>query len=287
MLRFGLLVAVGLFSGTALAAPPSIQWVRFDFPPFEINGGPLENRGLVDGERRSAQQALPGYRHIDAGPVNEYRLVKLFDAGNYCHGGLIRMPLYEQHAYLSYITSIMPNKTLITTRRIFQQKLSGRRDLSFRQVLAMPDLLMGHSTQALGLELQPVFDAYAKPQQVYFRKGIDHAGLFQMLARQRIDYLIAFPAEAAYWKRLHPEYDLVAVPLTETRGTFAQGRVACSKNDWGRAVIHELNQQILRYRLSSSHLKASTLPWVAPEDRPQYLLDFQRIVGADHWSNAE
>ena len=267
-----------------LQAEETIEWVRLDFPPFEINEGVFANKGIVNLFKQLVQANLTSYQHGDAGLMNGERLMASFTSSNLCHPAVLRNPALEGTTYLSVGIGIMPAPAIITTKQAYAAKFNGQTQVSLQQMITREDVVLGISTLSVDPILDPIIAQHAQQANIYTRKASEIEGMFKMLREGRIDYTIGYPAEAIFWQSQYP--DLVVVPLEETAGQYTIGRVACTKNDWGRAIIEQVNHFLLDQRLQEAYISAVFLPWIPEEMKASYLSDYQRILSEDTWTNA-
>lgn len=272
---------------TKVNALEQIQWARLDFPPFEINETSLKHRGIVDLVKLELQLALPQHQHQDAGVMNQSRLSYNFKNQNICHSGLIRTAEIESQAYLSLGIGLMPSHVIITTTNNLQQKFRGQEKLSLQQLIRDKSLQLGVPSRTMGPKIDPLIELYKGQSHVLLRKATEINGLFDMLLKQRIDYIIGYPAEAMFWNKLHPNENVITIPLAETEQQYVIGRVACSKNSWGLAMVREINDILRKRRLQDDYIYNIFMPWVQADAQQSYLKDFRQILQQDQWTNAQ
>ena len=135
---------------------------------------------------------------------------------------------------------------------------------------------------AVGRSYGPTLDALLERHKgsphVYWRRGEDiYRGLFDMLSKGSVDYVIGYPYEALYMARQRGLAGrIVTLPLVEAPDyTFAH--VVCPRNEWGQRVIAavdaalEVERPLPEYRQAIERWLDATL---LDEFRRQYATRF-------------
>ena len=260
---------------------PTLTWAKNDAAPFyygDLQGG---TNGFGDQMQKLLEAELPQYKHVSI-QIPLRRLNRSWaNNQDMCFSTMI----YEDRAFPDYLLSI-PNVYYephgIITRREFAESLDKKRNrVSLKYLLSIDDVRMGKiATRTFGPILD---DILAKNESNVFpleRVGqSDIRGLIKMLAQNRFDYFIEYEYVFDYFKReTELTEGLVFIPIEEVKNSGVLGAVGCTRGQWGRAVIEDINVAITRIRNSEDYKNVLT-KWLARKgDEKKYLKNYRRFV---------
>jgi polar amino acid transport system substrate-binding protein len=224
--------------GAAPAATDEITWLAMEFPPFYIAEGPDRGQGIADVVTRRLQTHLTGYQHRAEVAEPAAIMTRLKAGDRVCSAAYIRTPEREKVLAYSLPDLILPPNG-ITIRRAALARFGGGEPVSLARLLEDRQLRVAVAVgRSYGPALDTLLERHKASSHVYWRRGDDiYPGLFDMLARGSVDYVIGYPYEALYMARLRGlGQEVVNLPLLESREyTFAH--VVCPRNAWGQRVV--------------------------------------------------
>ncbi len=253
-----LLVAVAL-AGGGPAVADQITWLTMDFPPFYIQQGKDQGQGIADVVVHLLQRQLPGYTHREQVAEATTIMNRLKAGDHVCSAAYIRTRDRERVLEYSLPDLILPPNG-ITVRRDAVPRFTGGAPgpVSLARLLANHDLRLA---VVVGRSYGPTVDGLLEPTKessyVYWRHGEDvYRGLFEMLRKGSVDYVLGYPYEALYLAREHGVADeVVTLPLVELPH-YTLGHVVCPKTAWGRRVIADVNRALLVERPKPEYRQA-------------------------------
>lgn len=265
-----------------------INWLVYDLPPYEIINGPFKGQGAADGLRKIVMEQLPQYQHRTPILVNDDRMMRLFEKENVCHTAIIRAPKYESSMYLS-IGLIMANTHVIqTTRANYKRNFANQKSTSLDDLLNKTNLKFGRLSRSLGPEIDKVIAVNGDNKNIFLRSSFyTDQGLVKMLFKGRIDYFIDLPSQGMYWNALNPKQQVHMIPIDEVEKKYVVGRVACTKNAWGKKVIEQVNQQMAERRLDPNYINSLVFRWIPEQMREDFISNYKQIIANDNWSNVD
>ena len=237
-MRTTLRLILALIALPGALAADEITWLAMEFPPFYIAEGPERGRGIADVVTTRLQVHLPGYQHREEVAEPAAIMARMKAGDRVCSAAYIRTP--EREKVLAYSTPdlILPPNG-VTIRREALARFGSGAPVSLARLLEDRSLKVAVAVgRSYGPALDTLLEKHKTSSHVYWRRGDDiYRGLFEMLAKGSVDYVIGYPYEARYMARLSGLGDgIVSVPLTEApEYTFAH--VVCPRNEWGRRVI--------------------------------------------------
>lgn len=231
-----------------------LVWVYTSAPPFYITEGPLKGRGFSDQALRMLQEELPQFEHVlQMMPIR--RLFQFWkEDANFCLMTMVQHPSHRDGDYILSIPYVFyhPHGVIIKTDNPRVSALSqsaADTPVSIEHFFAARNLLFGTmADRPLGRNLDPLFEHHRAHMQIIDR-GDTHSldGLFNMLKRGRVDYLIDYPFVFRFYDE-QPEYQGLfdLIPVSENRDTPIWASVGCTNNAWGETVIAAINRAIVR-----------------------------------------
>lgn len=264
----------------------SIRWVSFDFPPFEIIDGPDAGTGITDEMRTFTQNGLPNYEHQAPIVVNQARLERLFKKGLSCHPGMIANKNSDSFFYYSIPYSMAYPFVLVTTKKKQKDIFNNASSASLIQALSELNATLTIPSRTLG----PVIDNIVKENKgnknLSVMMSSSSAGnAFEMLTKNRTDYVISYSSEVIYWGRNNTIDQLVFIDIDELKGHFIKGSVGCSKSPKGKKVIEILNVYFKENRDNKEYIEKAFLNWMPAQYHTEFLAEFEKSILHDNISN--
>lgn len=247
------LLATTVASAETKASQGAILWAVNNAQPFYILEGENQGQGFGDRIQQLIIEALPQYEHtIQRIPLR--RVVRSMEHGSpLCFSTWIygtRPDISISSApYLHYHEHglVMLSSTY--------ERLGRPEQLSLNRLLQDSDLTLGQPQgRGYGTRLDPILDQYEQTAPIIRSSGPSTESIFKMLQFGRVFYTIEYPYTMRYYEQaLNLQGQLVFVPIKENRGSIVLGAVACTRSEWGRRVIEDINRAIRSIRITESH----------------------------------
>lgn len=268
-------------------ATESIRWLAFDYPPFEIVSGADAGTGGTDEMRRFAQKGLPNYDHRAPSVVNQARLERLFKEQLSCHAALIPEKDSDSFAYYSIPYGMAFPFVFVTSKKKHQSLFNNAKTISLIKALTVLDASLTIPSRNLGPVIDPMIKENKGSSNLSIRMSTTSAGnAFEMLLKNRTDYVISYINEAIYWGRNNNSLDqLVFMEIEEVKDKFVVGSAACSRNRKGKAIIKALNTYLLKTRSNKEYIKKAFLDWTPEELHADFLNAYENMILQDTFSN--
>jgi uncharacterized protein (TIGR02285 family) len=259
------LLSASLLASASAEEMPKFGWLAVDLPPFAITSGPQAHTGYVDQIIALLQTKFTGYQHsITYG--NSSRIEQEMKRGrNTCTVSMLRTPAREQYMVFSKpFLRIMPNG--IITLRSQIDRLTGGRDST--APLALADLIADkHLTLGLvqgrvyGAQLDHAIQSAMQQDSTHIQvlSGSNVGeGLYRLLQRKTIDYMIGYPEEEQYFFKRYTNPQATAYLAISENSALVDHSFGCSKTAWGRQRVeqmdHLLESKALRQQLQDLYL---------------------------------
>ena len=263
------LVFLSLLSGSALAdhnQHKTITWYAYHQPPAAIVEGPQKGKGYVDKMLTLLTDNLPGYRHVVL-PASLGRVTYDLKAGkNVCFAAMMVTKERLNYVHFSQRSMLTPNNR-VTMKKSLAKKLGLTDEVALSWLKQQPDLLLGMvDGRSYGTKLDNLLQQDSS--NVVSRPDDSNLGLYHMLEKDRIDYVINYPHEASEaFKTLDSTTDYTTLKVTELED-FVYGSVGCPKTDWGKKVIDDINVVLTRLKQSPRYYRALS-EWLPQDIRKQ------------------
>jgi uncharacterized protein (TIGR02285 family) len=254
-----LALAAAVLLAAAPAAADEITWLTMEFPPFFIHEGKERGQGIADAVTHLLQRHLTGYTHREelAEPATIMTRMKAGD--HVCTAAYIKTAERERVMEFSLPDLLLPPNG-VTVKRENVARLTGGAPgaVSLAKLLANQNLRVPVAVgRSYGPTLDRLLERTKGSPHVYWRHGDDiYRGLFDMLMRGSVDYVIGYPYEALYVARERGvESQVVSLRLTELPD-FTFAHVVCPRTAWGRGVIAQVNRALLVERPTREYRQA-------------------------------
>lgn len=256
LLTFALLLLVAVSSEAEDLPQPNekIVWQRAYFPPVTIPEGEHTDEGFFDKVMITLIQGLPEYEHNFQTANFNRIMLDIEQQKNVCCPSLYKIPERENMVAFSIPAMIVLPNGIITTA-LNREKLTPYLDESGKISLVS---LLKNGTLTLGIsngrkysgEIDDVLRQFGGQSNLLVRSGKDvFGGLLTMMQMGRIDCLLGYPIEAAYFARNNRQLsEFVYFPVKENSITFTVGYIGCPNNSWGRNIISMIDPIIREHR---------------------------------------
>lgn len=249
---------------TLLPAPApaadSVTWMEADAPPFFIHAGKYKGQGYEDVVMDILQENMPEYSH-DTITANLARHIYNFKQGQkVCNVGLYRTPEREKFLYFS-IPSFFTLPTVLVIRKDRYADFGGKKTIQLDALLKKGNITIGRAVKrSYGKYVDAVLDKYKDQDTLFiFEEDEFSHNFFQMLELGRLDAMISLPEEAMYQaEKLGIQDTIMTLTIAENQVGYDSwlSSVGCSKTEWGKKIITEINRILLTQRPADRYRKA-------------------------------
>lgn len=263
-----------------ILAKESITWMKAALAPFYLLEGELTNQGYGDASVQLMQENLPGYEHTVIEANIARHLYKFKKGEKVCTAGLFRTP--ERESFIEFSTpSFFTLPAVIITTRDKLPNFGNAKRLRLGDVLARGDLVIGHSTKrSYGVYLDEVLQKHTGKENIFVFPGLELShNLFKMMMLGRLDGLIGLPDEAMYQaEQLGIRDKIVTITIEENQQGFASwlSAVGCTKNEWGKKVIADINSTLRELRADKQY-RAAYERWLDQSSLENYRLLYDEV----------
>lgn len=268
---FLLLIGSAVPSGSY--AKDSIDWMEAVAPPFFIHEGELKGQGYEDTITEIIMQNLPQYEHSHT-IANISRHYQQWKQGEKACGlAMYKTPERMEFAYYS-IPSVFTLPTVLIIRKDRFDNFGGQKTVSLAALLQSHKYLIGRSNnRSYGIEFDNALNTYGDETNIFSYEGPELSlNLFKMLLANRIDALPGLPEEAAYLAETMGLKDQIMTLNIEENLVNHEAMityVACSKNEWGKKAIANINE-VLRQQRPTEEYRAAYERWLDPSSIEGY-----------------
>jgi uncharacterized protein (TIGR02285 family) len=261
-------------------AHDELTWGVLDFPPFQILDEAHKGSGSFDGELATLVARMDGVEHRIVTMSFARRKEEFLSGANLCTPGI-----FKSNAAAMGLAISIPALVHLDNRVIFlkdKAALFGKDDNIDLETLFLRRDLVGAVIP--GRSYAPNIDAViAHPHEhpQLMKRPLSTAQLFQMLLGGDIDYLLLFPHEAAYLaERFGASGRIANLPI---RGTppYIFTHVACSGNDWGRAMIARIDR-VIRAERAKPEYRSYSERWYPAVDQERIRGYYPKLLEQDH-----
>jgi len=267
-----------LFSVTCLLpqvawTKDSISWMGSATPPFFIHEGVYKGEGYVEVINNILIENLPEYSHARV-QANLSRQNQQWKQGEKsCSPSKYRTEERKEFLYFSIPSTFSLPIVLIINKNNFSA-FGGSKTASLASILQSNKFVIGRiKNRSFGTEFDNTLDKYGNDKNIFVYEGpallVD---LLKMLMAGRIDALPASPEEAMYLAEIMGIRDqIMTLNIEENQDDHNAylGYVACTKNQWGKTAIDNINQVLLEQR-GTERYRAAYERWLDPSSFEGY-----------------
>lgn len=243
--KFILIIIVNAFSWHSFAAENTsakeneITWIHWDDPPLFILSGPFQGQGILDGAEKELRKQLTQYKHrsVEATVLRATKEAEL--KTHTCVAGLLDTEEWRRAFYFSKPIFVTPTNGLLI-KQSHHEEIADLAPYSLQKILDKKTEWKLGTGRLYGDGIDNVLNNHRKNPQITSIPSSYR--VHQMLAKDRIQFTLGYPYEASYYNRLFNSKDpVVYEPLSENP-KFGIVYAACSRSDWGRKVIQDVNK---------------------------------------------
>ena len=254
-------------------AKETLAWMEAVAPPFFIHEGPYKGQGYEDLITDILKESLPQYdhKHMQANISRHYQQWK--QGENACSVGMFKTPERLEFTYFS-IPSVFTLPTVLIIHKDRFEAFGGKKTVSLAELLKEGKLMIGRSSnRSYGIEFDTALNTYGNPKNIFKYEGPELSlNLFKMLQAGRIDALPGLPEEAMYLAEtmgIRDQIMSLAVEENQANKESWLSYVACSKTEWGKKAIEEINQALIELRPTEKY-RAAYERWLDPSSIEGY-----------------
>lgn len=251
----------------------SISWMESATPPFFIHEGVFEGQGYVEAINNILIENLPEYDNTrtQANLSRHYQQWKQGEKA--CAPSMYKTDEREKFVYFSVPSTFSLPIVLIINKKNFLA-FGGSKTVSLANILQSNEFVIGRiNNRSFGAEFDNTIDNYGNDKNVFVYEGADLAGgLFKMLMAGRIDALPGAPEEAIFLAETMGIRDqIMTLNIEENQGDPEAylGYVTCTKNEWGKTAIDNINRVLLEQR-GTERYRAAYERWLDPSSFEGY-----------------
>lgn len=276
-----ILLVLVLFVLPARAADrDSVTWMEAAFPPFFIQSGPFSGLGYGDVVSAILRERLTGYDHQRITTNITRHFYKFRQGEKVCSVGLYRTP--EREAFMHFsIPSFLTLPAVLIVRKERHAEFGGRASVRLAAVLAQQRWTIGLARdRSYGPATDRILQRHAGDRHLLTSPGQELSrNLFRMLMLDRLDGLIGLPEENLYQaEQLGIRDQLMTLTIDENQQGYDGwlSSVGCSKNEWGRRIIAEIDRILLTERATERYRRAYER-WLDPNSIRVYRRVYREV----------
>jgi len=242
-----------------------VHWNTVSFPPSLITDGQLKNQGYSDVIRNILMEKMPEYKHtVEFGNV-KFAMTNARRLDYACFSGLNINKKRKEFIRFSQPTIYsLPNELTIKKSNVkkFKKYLTSNNKIDLMQMLKDDKFILGYvEDRAYNSYIDELLQKYKSNKAMFRRSGADLTkGLLQMLAANRVDYILEYPTMVKYNKNKHKiEEEFIQYPIKNASGLI-QVYVGCSKSKYGKELIKKINIIISDEKQSFSNAYKNWIP---------------------------
>ncbi len=241
-------------------AKDSITWLEAVAPPFFIHAGPLKGQGYEDLITDILEKSLPEYSHTRT-IANITRHYYEFEQGQkVCNVGLYKTPEREKFMYFS-IPSFFTYPTVLIIDKSKWPAFGKSKSVRLEDIMKSKKLIIGRGeNRSYGKFVDDILNRYGTKENIFAYEGQELSlNFFKMLKLDRLDGLIGLPEEAMYQAErlgIRDQIMTIAIEENQTSPESWLSYVACSKTEWGKQAIANINSALLEQRPTDAYRAA-------------------------------
>lgn len=251
----------------------SISWLEAVAPPFFIHEGEFKGQGYEDLITDILEEHLPQYehKHMQATISRHYQQWKQGEKA--CSLAMYKTPERMDFAYFS-IPSVFTLPTVLIINKEKFKSFGGTKTVNLEKILSNNQLVIGRSNnRSYGVEFDNSLDKYGNDKNIFAYEGAELSlSLFKMLQAGRIDALPGLPEEAMYLAEtlgIRDQIRTIGIEENQANHDASLSYVACSKTEWGKETIQEINKVLVKQRPSNRY-RGAYERWLDPSSIPGY-----------------
>ena len=256
-----------------LQAKDVITWMEAVAPPFFIHEGNLKGQGYEDliTEQLAENLHLYDHKHMIATISRHYQQWKQGEKS--CSLAMFKTPEREEFAYFS-IPSVFTLPPVLIIRKDNFNTFGGKKTVHLQGLIEGKNITIGRSNnRSYGVLVDDVLNRFGNENNIFSFEGSELSlNLFKMLIAGRIDALTGLPEEAMYLaETLGFKDQIMTLNISENQNNHDASLtyVACSKTEWGKKIIDNINSVLLLQRPTERY-RAAYERWLDPSSIENY-----------------
>lgn len=258
----------------------TIGWMEAVAPPFFIHEGKFKGQGYEDLITDILIKNLPAYEHshMIANISRHYQQWK--QGEKVCALAMYKTPERMEFAYFS-IPSVFTLPTVLIINKEKFSTFGGNKTAHLKDILKSHKYIVGRSkNRSYGIEFDNTLNNYGDDKNIFLYEGPELTlNLFKMLLAGRIDALPGLPEEAMYLAEtlgIRDQIMTLNIAENQVNNDASLSYVACSKNEWGRKAIEEINA-VLRMQRPTENYRAAYERWLDPSSVKGYRKLYKQV----------
>ena len=258
----------------------SIMWMGSATPPFFIHDGVYKGQGYVEVINNILIENLPDYNHTEV-EANLSRQNQQWKQGEKaCSPSKYRTEERKKFLYFSMPSTFSLPIVLIINKNNYST-FGGEKTVNLASILQSNKFVIGRiKNRSFGAEFDTILDNYGNDKNIFVYEGpallVD---LLKMLMAGRIDAIPGSPEEAMYFAETMGVRDqIMTLNIEENQDDHDSylGYAACSKNEWGKTAIDNINQVLLEQR-GTERYRAAYERWLDPSSIEGYRKKYKDV----------
>lgn len=272
-LSFILILLLTVFVPPRAWTKDNIGWMEAVAPPFFIHEGKFKGQGYEDLITDILIKNLPAYEHshLIANISRHYQQWK--QGEKVCALAMYKTPERMEFAYFS-IPSVFTLPTVLIIDKEKFTTFGSTKTVRLTDILKSHKYIVGRSkNRSYGVEFDNILNQYGDDNNIFTAEGPELSlNLFKMLLAGRIDALSGLPEEAMYLAETMGIRDRIMtlnIVENQVNNDASLTYVACSKNEWGKKAIEDING-VLREQRPTESYQAAYERWLDPSSIEGY-----------------
>ena len=273
LLILNLIFSIILLTPLGAWTKDTISWMEAVAPPFFIHEGTFKGQGYEDLITNILIKNLPAYEHshMIANISRHYQQWK--QGEKVCALAMYKTPERMEFAYFS-IPSVFTLPTVLIINKEKFKAFGGSKTVRLTDILQSHKYIVGRSkNRSYGIEFDTALNKYGDDKNIFVYEGPELTlNLFKMLLAGRIDALSGLPEEAMYLAEtmgIRAQIMTLNIAENQVNNDASLTYVACSKNEWGKKAIDDINA-VLRTQRPTPNYQAAYERWLDPSSIQGY-----------------
>ncbi|XOV80423.1 MAG: TIGR02285 family protein [Aestuariibacter sp.] len=249
-------VCVVLASFCFTTKADTILWHVSHAPPSSFTQGEFKGQGFIDQALQLIQKEIPQYQHKVVPSDIANATLRLKKGELLCFPAMVKTQQRKAFVYFSQMSVMHPSNYVAMSPELAQKKGQSK-EADLKALLSNEDIYLGvRDGFAFGQVIDALIQQYGLNSTMIFKEEQSLFDLYQLLANNRIDYLIGYPFESAFvLAQLDLAGRVVNLPIKDVP-QFSMGAVGCTKNAWGKEVINAVDNALSKLKPSDAYHNA-------------------------------
>jgi uncharacterized protein (TIGR02285 family) len=264
----------------------SIVWSIIPYAPIHILEGGYKGQGIVDEYVKNAQNALPGYLHINQimTPARTwYQMSK--NEQLVCYPSALKTTERENFAYFTQPGLITPVLRVVMREDMWKKEFAGQDSINVSDYLAHKNKIFGVvSKRSYGEGIDHILSKVLLDENNIVQTSGRYGSrqLYQMLLSERIDIMLEYPWVTAYFEKVLKNDRIKVVHLSiDGFPKYSAAYVACTRNDAGKKVIEALDKFLAKEVLNIEN-RQRMMRWLDKREAEIFEKDYLEYFNISH-----